>query len=63
MEHVRHFFEDIDLEHMFRRGVDLTTYPALKAEASRVFQVTRPPNAFMPPSRSGNGVRNGTGRS
>ena len=49
MEHVRHFFEDADLEHMFLRGVDLTTYPALKDAASRVFQVTRPPDAFMPP--------------
>ena len=49
MEHVRLFFDDVDLEHMFFRGVDLTTYPALRGEASRVLQVTRPPNAFMPP--------------
>jgi hypothetical protein len=38
---------------MLNRGVDLTTYPALKAEATRVRQVTRPLNAttpaFMPP--------------
>jgi len=49
MEHVRHFFEDVDLEHMFSRGVDLSTYPQLKAQAARVFQLTRPPNAKMPP--------------
>jgi hypothetical protein len=49
MEHVRHFFDDQDLEHMFNRGVDLTTYPSLRSEAARVYQVTRPPNAFMPP--------------
>lgn len=49
MEHVRRFFEDTDPEHMLSRGVDLRTYPALKAEASRVFQVTRPPDACMPP--------------
>lgn len=49
MEHIRHFFDDDDLAHMFNRGVDLTTYPTLKAEASRVFQITRPPDAEMPP--------------
>jgi hypothetical protein len=53
MEHIRHFFDDVDLEHMLNRGVDLTTYPALRAEATRVRQVTRPLNAttpaFMPP--------------
>ena len=49
MEHVRHFFDDEDLEHMFDRNTDLTTYPALKDAASLVFQHTRPPNAHMPP--------------
>lgn len=47
--HVRYFFEDADLEHMLDRGLDLRTYPALKAGTTCVFQVTRPPDAFMPP--------------
>jgi tyrosinase len=49
IEHVRHFFADVDLEHMFKRGLDLTTYPALKAAAAQVFQHTRPPTPDMPP--------------
>jgi hypothetical protein len=49
IEHVRHFFDDVDLEHMFDRGLDLTTYPALKDAATSVFQHTRPPAADMPP--------------
>jgi len=31
MEQVRHFFEDVDCQQMFSRGVDLTTYPKLNA--------------------------------
>jgi len=49
IEHVRHFFEDVDLEHMFKRGYDLTTYPTLKANAQAVIDQTRPPEAAMPP--------------
>src|SRR5690349_2525067 len=29
IENVRHFFEDVDLDHMFNWGYDLTTYPTL----------------------------------
>lgn len=49
IEHVRHFFEDVDLEHMFKRGYDLTTYPTLKANEQAVIDQTRPPEAAMPP--------------
>ncbi|SHN87671.1 Common central domain of tyrosinase [Geodermatophilus obscurus] len=49
MEHIRHFFDDVDLEHMLARGIDLTTYPALRANAARVFQHTRPNGGDMPP--------------
>jgi hypothetical protein len=49
MRDIRHFFDGVDLEHMLARGIDLTTYPALRAAATRVFQHTRPPNADMPP--------------
>ena len=48
-EQVRHFFEDVDCQHMFSRGVDLTTYPQLNAQASHVVVFTRAPNAAMPP--------------
>lgn len=50
MEHIRHFFEDIDLEHMFDKNIDLSTYEKLKAESTDVFLQTEPPNANMPPS-------------
>jgi tyrosinase len=53
VEHVRHFFEDVDLEHMFKRGYDLTTYPTLKANEQAVIDQTRPPEAAMPPADQG----------
>jgi hypothetical protein len=49
MEHVRHFFDDVDLEHMLAEGVELSTYTGLRDRAISVFQVTRPPDAQMPP--------------
>lgn len=49
MEHVRHFFDDVDLEHMQSVGVDLSTYEGLKARSTDVFFQTMPPNANMPP--------------
>ena len=33
-EQVRHFFEDVDCQHMVSRGVGLTAYPKLDAQAS-----------------------------
>jgi tyrosinase len=49
IENVRHFFEDVDLDHMFHWGYDLTTYPTLKANAQAVIDQTRPPDGAMPP--------------
>jgi tyrosinase len=49
MEHVRHFFEEVDLDHMYWQGIDLSTYANLKENAIRVYFATRPPDAFMPP--------------
>ena len=49
LEHVRHFFDDVDLEHMYRRGIDLSTYTKLKARSTDVYFQTRPPQANMPP--------------
>jgi uncharacterized protein YigA (DUF484 family) len=37
MEHVRHFFEEIDLDHMNAQGVDLSTYALLSARANDVY--------------------------
>lgn len=52
MGHVRHFFDEVDLRHMFSKGIDLSTYRQLKGNAERVFFQTRPPNAAMPPDPS-----------
>jgi tyrosinase len=49
MDHIRHFFEEVDLDHMYRRGIDLSTYEKLRQRASRVYLQTKPPDAAMPP--------------
>lgn len=49
MADIRHFFDDIDLEHMHRRGLDLSTYETLKSRSTDVYFQTRPPTANMPP--------------
>lgn len=49
MRDVRHFFADVDLDHMFGLGIDITTYDALKAESTDVYVHTLGPNAHMPP--------------
>lgn len=50
MEHVRLFFDDIDLDHMWNRGIDLSTYEKLKERSIDVYFQTEPPNANMPPT-------------
>ncbi len=37
MEHIRHFFDDVDLEHMSRVGIDLSAYESLKARSTDVY--------------------------
>ena len=47
--HIRHFFEPVDIEHMGRLGVDLSTYESLRDRATSVYFVTKPPAPWMPP--------------
>ena len=49
MEHIRHFFEEIDLDHMNAQGVDLSTYAQLSARANDVYLHTLQPDGDMPP--------------
>jgi hypothetical protein len=49
IEHVRHFFEDIDHIHMWNKGIDLSTYGGLIARGADIYFQTQPPNANMPP--------------
>lgn len=49
MEHVRHFFEEIDLDHMNAQGVDLSTYALLSTRANDVYLHTLQPDGDMPP--------------
>ncbi|MBG6209260.1 hypothetical protein IWQ49_003931 [Labrenzia sp. EL_126] len=50
-EHIRHFFDAVDLDHMQRKGIDLSTYEGLKTHAMQVLFQTEPPNANMPPAK------------
>lgn len=49
MEHVRHFFDEVDLQHMYWKATDFTTYKRLRSRGNQVYFQTRPPNANMPP--------------
>ena len=49
MEHIRHFFDEIDLDHMNGQGVDLSTYGLLSARANDVYLHTLQPDGDMPP--------------
>jgi hypothetical protein len=49
LEHIRHFFDEVDLAHMFKLGIDLSTHATLSARSVDVYFQTRPPDAFMPP--------------
>ncbi len=49
MEHIRHFFDEIDLDHMNGQGVDLSTYALLTARANDVYLHTLQPDGDMPP--------------
>lgn len=49
MEHIRYFFEEIDLDHMKKKGIDFSTYEKLKERSTDVYFQTLPPNANMPP--------------
>lgn len=49
MGHIRHFFDEVDLVHMKKKGIDLSTYESLKARSTDVYFQTLPPDANMPP--------------
>jgi hypothetical protein len=49
MEHIRHFFDELDLDHMNGQGVDLSTYALLSARATDVYLHTLQPDGDMPP--------------
>ena len=46
--HIRHFFEDRDIDHMRQFGIDLATYEGVKSNALRVYVRTK--EGTMPPS-------------
>jgi tyrosinase len=47
LEHIRFFFEAIDINHMGARGIDLATYEGVKANATSIYSQTR--SGAMPP--------------
>lgn len=47
LEHIRFFFDAIDIDHMGARGVDLATYDGVKANATSIYAQTR--SGAMPP--------------
>ena len=49
MANIRYFFEQIDIDHMGARGIDLGTYAGVKKNALAIFAHTAPPNGDMPP--------------
>jgi len=49
MEHIRHFFEEEDLEHMAEEAIDLSTYPKLKDRSPSVYLQTIPQDNGDPP--------------
>lgn len=46
---IRDFFEEADVEHMGRLGIDLSTYEGVKNRAASIYFQTQPPDASMPP--------------
>ena len=49
MADIRFFFDQIDIDHMGAKGIELGTYEGVKQNAVTVFLHTAPPNADMPP--------------
>lgn len=48
-QHVRFFFDPVDIDHMREVGLDLSTYEGVKERAESIYFRTRPPDATMPP--------------
>jgi hypothetical protein len=49
MADIRQFFTDIDIAHMGPKGIDLSTYDGVKANAPTIYIHTRQPDGDMPP--------------
>jgi tyrosinase len=49
MGDIRNFFEQVDIDHMAPKGIDLGTYAGVKQHAHPIFTHTAPPGADMPP--------------
>jgi tyrosinase len=49
MGDIRNFFNQDDIDHMAKKGIDLGTYAGVKKNALAIFAHTSPPNADMPP--------------
>jgi tyrosinase len=49
MGNIRFFFEQIDIDHMKPRGIDLGTYDGVKKHANAIYVQTAPPHPNMPP--------------
>ena len=50
MAHIRYFFEDMDIAHMRRLGIDLATYEGVKFNALRIYFRTQ--EDTMPPEQN-----------
>lgn len=53
MGDIRFFFRPVDVQHMARFGIDLSTYDGLKKHALQVYIATASPNPEMPPDSAG----------
>jgi len=47
LEHIKFFFEPLDIDHMGRRGMDLATYEGVRSHATSIYAQTK--SGTMPP--------------
>ncbi|MBY5456887.1 hypothetical protein HFO89_11000 [Rhizobium leguminosarum] len=55
LEHIRFFFEPLDVQHMQPRGIDLATYESVKKNATSIYSQTK--SGSMPPEPEGRSHR------
>src|SRR4051812_28581030 len=51
MADIRHFFRQVDIDHMAAKNIDLSTYAGVKANASSIY--TQTSGGQMPPDVEG----------
>jgi tyrosinase len=51
MGDIRFFFEQMDIDHMKSRNIDLSTYDGVKKHAGAIYVQTAPPHPNMPPEK------------